>query len=48
MNALIELTVRDELEVGLLRTQRGLRTPADVRALLADPMTDDELRGLLG
>jgi glycosyltransferase A (GT-A) superfamily protein (DUF2064 family) len=48
MNALIELTVRDELEVGLLRTQRGLRTPADVRALLADPMTDEELRGLLG
>jgi hypothetical protein len=48
MNGLIELTVRDELEVGLLRTQRGLRTEADVRAVLADPLTDDELRGMLG
>jgi glycosyltransferase A (GT-A) superfamily protein (DUF2064 family) len=48
MNGLIELTVRDELEVGLLRTQRGLRTEADVLAVLADPLTDGELRGLLG
>jgi glycosyltransferase A (GT-A) superfamily protein (DUF2064 family) len=47
MNALIALTARDELQVGLLRTQRGLRTDADVRALLADPLTDEELRGLL-
>jgi glycosyltransferase A (GT-A) superfamily protein (DUF2064 family) len=35
------------LEVGLLRTERGLRTPADARALLADPLTDSELRALL-
>jgi glycosyltransferase A (GT-A) superfamily protein (DUF2064 family) len=33
--------------VGLLRTERGLRTPADVSALLADPLVDDELRTLL-
>jgi hypothetical protein len=36
------------LAIGLLRTERGLRTPADVSALLADPLVDDELRGLLG
>jgi len=33
--------------IGLLRTERGLRHPADVSALLADPLLDDELRGLL-
>jgi len=36
------------LEVGLLRAERGLRRPDDVRALRADPLTDEELRGLLG
>jgi hypothetical protein len=35
------------LEVGLLRTERGLRRPEDVRAVLADPLTDPELRGIL-
>ena len=33
--------------VGLLRAERGLRRPADVRAALADPLLDDELRALL-
>jgi glycosyltransferase A (GT-A) superfamily protein (DUF2064 family) len=33
--------------IGLLRTERGLRNPADVSALLADPLLDDELRALL-
>jgi len=37
-----------QLEVGLLRAERGLRTPDDVRALLADPLTDRELREMLG
>ena len=37
-----------ELEVGLLRAERGLRRPGDVRALRADPLTDGELRELLG
>jgi glycosyltransferase A (GT-A) superfamily protein (DUF2064 family) len=37
-----------QLEVGLLRAERGLRRPSDVRALLADPLTDAELRDLLG
>jgi hypothetical protein len=34
--------------IGLLRTERGLRRPADVSALLADPLLDDGLRALLG
>ena len=37
-----------ELEIGLLRAERGLRRPGDVAALRADPMTDPELRALLG
>ena len=37
-----------ELSVGLLRPERGLRGPGDVRAALADPLTDDELRAILG
>ncbi len=37
----------DWLGIGLLRTERGLRTPEDVRVLLADPLLDAELRGLL-
>jgi hypothetical protein len=37
-----------QLEVGLLRAERGLRRPDDVRALRADPLTDGELRALLG
>jgi glycosyltransferase A (GT-A) superfamily protein (DUF2064 family) len=33
--------------VGLLRAERGLRRPGDVRAALADPLLDRELRALL-
>jgi glycosyltransferase A (GT-A) superfamily protein (DUF2064 family) len=33
--------------VGLLRAERGLRRPGDVRAALADPLLDGELRALL-
>jgi hypothetical protein len=35
------------LEVGLLRAERGLHSIPDVRAALADPLLDPELRGLL-
>ena len=35
------------LEVGMLRAERGLRHAADVRAALADPLLDDELRAVL-
>jgi hypothetical protein len=33
--------------VGLVRPERALRRPADVRAALADPLLDEELRELL-
>ena len=33
--------------VGLVRPERALRSPADVRAALADPLLDEELRSLL-
>jgi hypothetical protein len=36
-----------DLSVGLVRPERGLRRPADVRAALADPLLDEELRALL-
>lgn len=43
-----EAAQRSGLAIGLLRTERGLRTPADVSAMLADPLVDDGLRRLLG
>lgn len=33
--------------VGLVRAERALRRPGDVRAAVADPLLDDELRALL-
>jgi hypothetical protein len=47
MSAAIVAARQADLEVGLLRTERGLRRPEDVRALLADPLTDREIRELL-
>jgi hypothetical protein len=35
------------VEVGLLRTERALHRPEDVRAALADPLTDPGIRALL-
>ncbi len=35
------------LEAGLLRAERALRRPGDVRAAVADPLLDDELRAVL-
>jgi glycosyltransferase A (GT-A) superfamily protein (DUF2064 family) len=35
------------LEVGLLRMERGLETPADARALLADPLLPQDVRAVL-
>ena len=35
------------IEAGLLRAERGLHSPDDVRAALADPLLDDELRAVL-
>jgi uncharacterized protein len=40
--------VRDaELEVGILRAERALHRPADVRAALADPLVPDEIARIL-
>ena len=47
MATLLGLAERAGIEIGLLRTERGLRSAGDVRALLADPLTDGELRRLL-
>jgi glycosyltransferase A (GT-A) superfamily protein (DUF2064 family) len=38
---------RAGLSAGLLRPERGILTPADVRAALADPSLDPELRAVL-
>ncbi len=35
------------LEVGILRAERALHRPADVRAVLADPLSPDALRRIL-
>ena len=35
------------LELGILQAERALRSPADVRAALADPLLPDDLRRLL-
>ena len=35
------------LEAGVLRAERGLHQPADVRAALADPLTEPGIRALL-
>jgi glycosyltransferase A (GT-A) superfamily protein (DUF2064 family) len=47
MSAAIAAARDAELEVGLLRAERGLRRPEDVRAALADPLTDPEIRAIL-
>ncbi len=39
---------RAGIEAGMLRAERGLHSPEDVRAALADPLLDPELRRLLG
>jgi hypothetical protein len=36
------------VQVGLLRPERGLHSPGDVAAALADPVLDNQLRALLG
>jgi uncharacterized protein len=43
----LAVAARGGVEAGLLRAERALRTPADVAAALADPLLDNELRGLL-
>ena len=47
MGRVLEAINEEGAAVGLLRAERGLRRPGDVRAALADPLLDDELRALL-
>jgi glycosyltransferase A (GT-A) superfamily protein (DUF2064 family) len=47
MGLALDVIHRAGLETGLLRTERGLRRAADVRAALADPLLDPELRSIL-
>jgi hypothetical protein len=47
MARLFAVAEQRQLEVGLLRAERGLRRPSDVRALRADPQTDAEWREML-
>lgn len=47
MSLTLAIAARDGIETGLLRAERGLRTPADIGAALADPLLDDELREIL-
>ena len=47
MAGLVELAATLGFEVGLLRTERGVGRAEDVRALLVDPLTDAQLRGVL-
>jgi hypothetical protein len=48
MGTVLGFAHQSGLFAGMLRAERGLRTAADVRAALADPLLDDELRELLG
>ncbi len=43
----LDAVQRAGVGVGLLRAERGLRTAADIRAALADPLLDRELRAVL-
>ncbi|MGH2870862.1 MAG: hypothetical protein ACRDL5_00160, partial [Solirubrobacteraceae bacterium] len=47
LGAFLDAVQRSGLAVGLLRAERGLQTAPDVRAALADPLLDPELRELL-
>lgn len=43
----LELAARHHLETGMLRHERRLARPEDVRALLADPLLAPEVRAVL-
>lgn len=47
LNLAVGAAREDEAEIGLLRAERGLHRPADVRAALADPLLPASLRSLL-
>jgi hypothetical protein len=47
MTAAFAAAVEARFEVGILRAERALRAPGDVRAALADPLTPAEIRSIL-
>jgi glycosyltransferase A (GT-A) superfamily protein (DUF2064 family) len=47
MGRLLGVAHEAGLQPGLLRAERGMSRPADVRAALADPLLDDELAAVL-
>jgi glycosyltransferase A (GT-A) superfamily protein (DUF2064 family) len=47
MGRLLAAAQHEALEPGLLRAERGLRRPADVRAAVADPLLDPDLADVL-
>jgi hypothetical protein len=47
ISVVFEATAGSGLEVGMLRAERALRQPSDVRAALADPLTSDQIGRIL-
>lgn len=47
MGRMLAAAHQADLDAGLLRAERAMRRPADVRAFLADPLLDEELRAVL-
>jgi hypothetical protein len=48
MGVALEAMAATGLEVGILRAERGLHSPADLRAARADPTLPPELAGIIG
>lgn len=47
MPAVLQAAAESGLEVGILRAERALRQPADVRAAVADPLTPEGIARIL-
>jgi hypothetical protein len=47
MSAALQAAAESGLEVGILRAERALRRPADLRAALADPLTPEPIAAIL-
>jgi hypothetical protein len=48
MSIALPAAVEAGLEVGILRTERGMHSPEDLRAALADPLVAGIIGGVLG
>ncbi len=47
-NLLLQLAYKSKLQVGLLQAERALRRPADLRAVMVDPLFDGPVARALG